>query len=86
MAEMTFTIKNKTGLHARPAASFVKKANTYKSEITVVKDDHYVDAKSIIALLSLGAGKGDNIKIIAEGEDAQKALDELAILLNGFID
>lgn len=84
MVEKTVEITNKTGLHARPAAQFVEKASKFKSEITIEKDGKQVDAKSIIGVLGLGAGQGSQIKITAEGEDEQQAVDALVELLNSF--
>lgn len=82
MAEIKVTVKNKTGLHARPAALFVQKANQFKSEITIAKGDREISAKSIMGVMSLGVGQGSEILIKAEGEDAQQALDALAELVN----
>ncbi len=80
-AKKEVKIKNKTGLHARPAALFVQKANKYDSEITVIKDDESVNGKSIMGILMLAAGKGSSITIKAHGADAQAAVDELAEVL-----
>ena len=77
-AERKVIIKNKYGLHARPAAVFVQTANKYDSIIRIIKDGQEVDAKSIMSILSLGAEKGSVIYIIAEGEDAQLAVEDLA--------
>lgn len=84
MIEKRVTIQNKTGLHARPATLFVHKANLFKSDISVVKDLREVNAKSIIGIMSLGAGKGEEILIKAKGEDAQVAVNSLAELLGSF--
>ncbi|MFY9174884.1 MAG: HPr family phosphocarrier protein [Peptococcia bacterium] len=86
LQEREFVIKNKTGLHARPASVFVKKASSYKSQITLKKGNQTVNAKSIISLLSLGAGKGDKITIITEGEDEEIAMTGLLELLDQFDD
>lgn len=86
LQEREFVIKNKTGLHARPASVFVKKASSYKSQITLKKGNQTVNAKSIISLLSLGAGKGDKITIITEGEDEEIAMTGLLELFNQFDD
>ena len=75
--EEELTINNIQGLHARPAAIFVQIANKYDSSIKLAKDDDIVDGKSIIAVLSLGASRGTQLKIILEGDDAQQALAEL---------
>lgn len=74
-------IKNKTGLHARPAAMFVQLANKYDSDITITKDDHEVNGKSIMGILMLAAEKGAKIIITAEGDDAESALEELSGIL-----
>jgi phosphocarrier protein len=73
----TVQIKNKTGLHARPAALFVKKAGEFKSEINVIFEDKEVNAKSVMGVMSLGASKGKEIMIQAEGEDSQEAVNQL---------
>lgn len=86
LQEREYVIKNKTGLHARPASVFVKKASGYKSKITLKKNNQTVDAKSIISLLSLGVGKGETITIITEGEDEETAMTELLELLDQFDD
>jgi len=70
-------VKNKQGLHARPAALFVQIANKYDSRITVRRDSEEVNGKSIMGILMLGAEKGSVIIIEAEGEDAHTALLEL---------
>lgn len=75
------TVKNRTGLHARPAAVFVQVANKYDSEITIIKDDQEVNGKSIMGILMLAAEKGSRITIVADGNDAQEAADELAGLI-----
>lgn len=82
MVEQTFVIKNETGLHARPASLFVQKAAKYKSVIKIKKDGKEANAKSIISVLSLGAGKGSEIIISADGEDEQEAVDGLVELLD----
>ncbi len=74
-------VKNKTGLHARPAAIFVQIANKYESEITIIKDDQEVNGKSIMGILMLAAEKGSRITMIANGEDAEKAVEELSEVL-----
>jgi phosphotransferase system HPr (HPr) family protein len=77
-------LKNKTGLHARPAAVFVNKAQTYESEIEIEKDNRSINAKSIMGLMSLGAAFGDTIILKADGNDEEKAVEELTILVNDF--
>ena len=80
-------VKNKTGLHARPAAVFVQIANKFGSDITIIKDDQEVNGKSIMGILMLAAEKGASITIVAEGDDAEEAVEELSqILLSDDID
>ncbi len=81
MIEKELIIKNKLGLHARPAALFVQMANNFKCEIIVIKDAQEVDGKSIMGILMLAAGQGSRIQIRAEGLDAKEALEELQQLL-----
>ncbi len=80
-AEATVQLKNKVGLHARPASLFVQTAKKFKAKITVRKDDKQADAKSILGVLSLGAEYGHWITIIAEGEDAEDAVRTLVSLV-----
>lgn len=70
-------VKNKLGLHARPAALFVQTANKFTSRITVYKNSEKVNGKSIMGILILGAEKGSQITIEAQGEDAEVAVSEL---------
>jgi phosphocarrier protein len=71
------TVKNRQGLHARPAALFVQVANKFDSRITVKRDDEEVNGKSIMGILMLGAERDSIIIIEAEGEDADLAIQEL---------
>ncbi len=81
----TFTINNKQGLHARPAALFVKVANRYDSEVWVTKDGEEVNGKSIMGLMMLAAGHGERVEISVEGDDAQEAMAEIEqLVLGGF--
>lgn len=70
-------VKNKQGLHARPAALFVQIANKFDSRITVRRDEEEVNGKSIMGILMLGAEKDSMIIIEADGEDADLAMAEL---------
>ncbi|KXS47228.1 phosphocarrier protein HPr [Halanaerobium sp.] len=76
-SEKKVTIVNETGLHARPASQFVKKAGKFKSDIKIVFEDKEVNAKSIMGVMSLGIGQGKEITLKADGEDEKKALDSL---------
>lgn len=82
--EEEITVKNKQGLHARPAALFVQTAAKFDSLVKIGKNSELVDGKSIMGILSLGAESGNKIKLIVEGEDANAAVDELKrILIKG---
>ena len=81
--ERLITIKNKQGLHARPAALFVQIANKFDSRITVRREEEEVNGKSIMGILMLGAEKGSTIIIEADGADAETAIVELEKLLSG---
>lgn len=74
-------IQNRYGLHARPAAMFVKASNRYKSEIWVEKDGEEVNGKSIMGLMMLAAGRGSKLKVSACGADAEKFLQEIEELV-----
>ncbi len=84
--EKKIVIKNKLGLHARPAALFVQIANKFDCDITVKKGKQEVNGKSIMGIMMLAAGKGDTIHIKADGNGAEKALSELDQLLMGDLD
>jgi phosphocarrier protein HPr len=73
----TFTVNNKLGIHARPAALFVKTASRFRSEIFVEKDGEEVNGKSIMGLMMLAAGQGSKVTVRAVGDDARKAVQEL---------
>ena len=75
-------VKNKQGLHARPAALFVQVANKFDSRITVRKDKEEVNGKSIMGILMLGAHKGSQIYIEIEGDDAHVAILELEKIIS----
>ena len=81
MAQKDFTILNKLGIHARPAAQFVKTANRFQADIFVEKDGEEVDGKSIMGLMMLAAGHGSVISVTANGTDAEEALDALSELI-----
>src|SRR5437867_8661795 len=75
-----FLVCNKLGIHARPAAMFVKTANRFSCEIFVEKDGEKVNGKSIMGLMMLAAGPGSKLTVHAQGHDASQALAELEIL------
>lgn len=80
--EKTVKVKNKQGLHARPAALFVQIANKYDSSIKVLKEDQVVNGKSIMGILMLAAEKDSEVIIIAEGNDSEEAIIALEGILN----
>lgn len=71
------TVINKLGIHARPAALFVKVAGKFESSITVEKEGEQINGKSIMGLMMLAAGCGSKLKLIVEGPDAETAVAEL---------
>lgn len=75
-------ISNSIGLHARPATFFIQRANSFKSNIWVEKDDRKVNAKSLLGVLSLGIAKGMSINISADGADEESAVSSLCELIN----
>ena len=82
-----FTIVNKMGMHARPAAQFVKRASKFECEVWVEKDDEQVNGKSIMGLMMLAAGQGAKLTLTTEGTDAESAMQELGRLIQcGFDD
>ena len=72
---------NQLGLHARPAALFVKTASRFESDISVAKDGNSVSGKSIMGLMTLEAGLGSVLMVTAEGMDAEESLNELQHLV-----
>jgi len=79
--EREITILNRLGLHARPAAMFVRVATRYRAEIWVDKEGEQVNGKSIMGLMMLAAGKGSKLHIRAEGPDAAEAVRDLEALI-----
>ena len=77
------TIVNAKGLHARAAAKLAKLAVTFKSEITLMRNDMTVSARSIMGLMMLAAAKGSEIEIQARGPDAVQALAAVVALIEG---
>ncbi len=75
------TIVNRLGMHARPAAMFVKIANRHKAELWVEKDGEQVNGKSIMGLMMLAAGQGSKLIVTADGSDAEKAIGEIEDLI-----
>lgn len=77
---------NVTGLHARPASVFVNTAKKFKSAVSIRhigEENEFINAKSVIMLLSLGIGQGEEIEIAADGTDEKMAVDSLIELIQG---
>jgi len=81
MPERDAKIVNKLGIHARPAAEIVKTAGKFSSNITIVRDDLEVNAKSIMGVMMLAAECGATVTLRANGDDADAALDALATVI-----
>ena len=82
MVEREVVVVPEAGLHARPAALFVKEAKSYGSDIVAIKDGVEANAKSTLKLMTLGAKHGDKVVIRAEGEDEEAAVEALAAILS----
>lgn len=80
--EVSLTICNQKGLHARAAAAFVKCVTAFEAEVLVEKDGQEVDGCSILSLMMLAASKGTTIKVRASGEDASAAIEAISALVN----
>ncbi len=81
--EAEFVVASELGLHARPAGRFATLAARYECEISVARGDEWVDARSVLSLLSLAAGPGTRLRLRAVGADAQEAVRALGDLLEG---
>ena len=81
--EKELTIVNRLGMHARPAAMFVRIASRFRCEIWVEKEGEEINGKSIMGLMMLAAGQGSKLRVRCEGQDAQEALRELEQLIAG---
>src|ERR1700692_4820536 len=80
--EKDVPVINRLGLHARPAAMFVRIASRYRSETWVAKEGEEVNGKSIMRLMMLAGGQGSKLRIRCEGPNADKAIEELEELIN----
>ena len=81
-AEKTLLIQNELGLHARAATKLVQTASKFPCEITVTKDGHEVNGKSIMGVLMLVASKGTSVTVKAKGDRAQDAVNAIAALID----
>ncbi|GAA0218739.1 HPr family phosphocarrier protein [Metaclostridioides mangenotii] len=84
--EKIVKIKNKSGLHARPAGMFVKEASKYRSDVEVEFKGKSVNAKSIMGIMSLGLSKGEEIKIVVKGDDESEAMQAIVDLIENEFD
>ena len=84
--EITVTISNRLGLHARPAMAFVELAGTFKAAVTVCRDQQAVDGKSIMQMMMLAATKGTELLVKADGPDAEEACAALKKLVDSGFD
>jgi len=82
-SEATVVLPQDVDLHARPAAQFVRAAMAFSSRVQVAAGEREVDAKSLLSVLSLGAKGGTSLRLRADGEDAQRAVEALAALVAG---
>ncbi|MCL2806124.1 MAG: HPr family phosphocarrier protein [Treponema sp.] len=80
MTERTVKITNRAGIHARPSAILVQATKNFKSNIFFEKGEYRINAKSIMGIITLGAGYGTEVKIIAEGEDEIAAVETMVRL------
>ncbi len=80
MIERVVVIKNRAGIHARPAALIVKTAGNFDSRIFLEKDGEKINGKSIMGIITLGAIYNTTIKIIADGKDEEEAVEALSSL------
>lgn len=83
MISKELTIINKLGIHARPAAQFVRLASKFKADVSVTKDDERVDGKSIMGLMMLAVGVGASIIVTISGDDEEACLSALEELIAG---
>ncbi len=81
MLDKTVTIINKLGLHARAAAKFVTLASSFSSEVKLARNGQEVNGKSIMGVMMLAASKGSDIRLIANGDDENEAIDKLTELI-----
>ncbi len=86
MIERSVTIRNELGLHARPAAKFVRLASSFKSAVEVEREGQAVNGKSIMGVMMLSAECGAVVTIRADGDDAEAAVEALHRLVDGGFD
>jgi phosphocarrier protein len=79
-------VKSTTGLHARPATLLVKKASSFKSDVSIEYNGKKANVKSLIGVLSLGVGKDASVKVIASGDDETLAVEEIVKLIESIVE
>lgn len=84
--EQTFTVKNESGIHARPATKLVQVATTFPCEILIETKGKQVNAKSIMGIMSLAAKKGDQFKVVTKGEKEAEALKAIGEVIEAMVD
>jgi phosphocarrier protein HPr len=82
MIERMVTIKNRAGIHARPAALLVQTASKFKSQIFIEKENDRINGKSIMGIITLGAGYDTSLKLIADGADEGEAIEAMVRLFD----
>ena len=82
MTEKILTVRNRAGIHARPAALIAQTANKFSSEIYLEKDSTTVNAKSIMGVITMAAGYNTNVMLKTDGDDEQEAADAIERLFD----
>ncbi|BBI35830.1 HPr family phosphocarrier protein [Cohnella abietis] len=80
--QRTYTVMNSTGIHARPAGKIVNAAAGYPCEIHLVKEGKRFNAKSLVMMISIGAKCGDEITVVAEGDQCELAIEAIGVILS----
>lgn len=85
MIEREVTVRNRAGLHTRPASQLVKTASQFDSEVYLQRDNYEINGKSVIGVMTLAAEQGATLTLVVEGKDESEAADAIAALFeNGF--
>jgi phosphocarrier protein len=83
MIEREVTVRNRAGVHTRPASMIVRTASKFESAVTIAKDGYEINGKSVIGVMTLAAEQGATLTLVVEGEDEEAAADALADLFEG---
>jgi len=85
MIEREVTVRNRAGLHTRPASMLVRTASQFESEVFLRRDNYEINGKSVIGVMTLAAEQGATLELLVEGEDEEAAADAIAELFeDGF--